>query len=76
MPNERLTPKGYGEDQPNFLKNDKKKPVLDDKGERIYLTEKYINTFKSNEEKFEEYHQRNRRTSFKVVGEGFSLESL
>lgn len=76
MPKERLTPKGYGEDQPNFLKNDKKKPVLDDKGERIYLTEKYINTFKSNEEKFEEYHQRNRRTSFKVVGEGFSLESL
>jgi len=74
IPKERLTPRGYGEDQPNYLKNSKKKPVLDAKGERIYLTEKYIKSQKT-EELQEDYHQRNRRTSFKVVGEGFSLES-
>lgn len=72
---ERLIAKGYGEDQPNYLKNENKKPVLDSKGERIYLTESYINS-QADEETREEYHQRNRRTSFKVVGEGFSEESL
>lgn len=70
----RITAVGYGESQPNYLKDDKKKPVLDAKGNRIYLTEKYINQ-QSDEETKEDYHQRNRRTSFKVVGEGFDLES-
>ncbi len=75
LPKERLTAKGYGEDQPNYLKNEKKKPILDSNGNRIYLTEQYINTQESKELQ-EEYHQRNRRTSFKVVGEGFNVESL
>ena len=65
---------GYGESEPNFLKDDKKKPILDSNGKRIYLTEAYIKAEKS-EDKQEEYHQRNRRTSFKVVGEGFNIES-
>jgi OOP family OmpA-OmpF porin len=70
----RLKPNGFGETQPNFLKDDNKKPVLDENGDRIILTEAYINA-QEDEETFEEYHQRNRRTSFKVVGESFKLES-
>ncbi len=70
----RLVAKGYGEDEPNYLKNASKKAVLDDAGNRIYLTKAYIDAEPS-EEKQEEYHQRNRRTSFKVVGEGFNVQS-
>lgn len=75
LPKERLTARGYGEDEPNYLKDEKKKPVLDAQGNRIYLTERYINAQESKDVQ-EEYHQRNRRTSFKVVGEGFDMESL
>lgn len=71
---ERLKAIGYGESQPNFLKDENKKPVLDENGERAILTEAFINA-QSTEEIQEEYHQRNRRTSFKVVGESFNLES-
>ncbi|MFT6244951.1 MAG: outer membrane protein OmpA-like peptidoglycan-associated protein [Salibacteraceae bacterium] len=75
IPQERLVAKGYGEDSPNFLKDAKKKPILDDSGERIYLVEKYIKS-QPTEEVREEYHQRNRRTAFKVIGEGFNMKSL
>ena len=71
---DRLKSNGFGETQPNFLKDENKKPVLDENGERIILTEAYINA-QEDEDTFEEYHQRNRRTSFKVVGEAFQLES-
>jgi outer membrane protein OmpA-like peptidoglycan-associated protein len=71
---ERIKAIGYGELQPNYLKDDSKKTVLDDNGERIILTEAYINAQES-EETQEKYHQRNRRTSFKVVGESFNLQS-
>jgi outer membrane protein OmpA-like peptidoglycan-associated protein len=71
----RLVAKGYGEDEPNYLKNASKKAELDEDGNRIFLTEEYINA-QDTEELQEEYHQRNRRTSFKVVGEGFTMESL
>lgn len=71
---DRLKANGFGETLPNYLKNAKKKPVLDENGEHIILTEAYINT-QEEEETREEYHQRNRRTSFKVVGESFNLES-
>ena len=74
IPKERLVAKGYGEDQPNYLKDEKKKPVLDENGNRIYLTEAYINNQKD-EATREEFHQRNRRTSFTVVGEGFEQKS-
>lgn len=74
IPEERLKAVGYGESQPNFLKNSNKKPVLDEKGERIVLTEAFIDA-QDTEEVQEEYHQRNRRTSFKVVGEAFNLQS-
>ncbi|GAB5417799.1 MAG: OmpA family protein [Crocinitomicaceae bacterium] len=74
IPAERLIAKGYGEDQPNYLKDEKKKPVLDQNGKRIYLTKAYIDG-QSDEATREEFHQRNRRTSFTVVGEGFIQES-
>jgi outer membrane protein OmpA-like peptidoglycan-associated protein len=70
----RLKAKGYGEKQPNFLKNASKKPVLNSNGERIILTEAYIKS-QDTEVVREDYHQKNRRTSFKVVGEGFDLNS-
>ena len=71
---ERLIPKGYGETQPNFMAGADKKPVLNEKGDRILLTEDYINKQKTKERK-EELHQRNRRTSFKVVGEKYEVIS-
>lgn len=71
---DRLKANGFGETQPNYLKDENKKAVLDADGNRIILTEAYINA-QEDEETFEEYHQRNRRTSFKVVGESFKLES-
>ena len=70
----RLKARGYGEKQPNFLKNASKKPVLNSSGQRIILTEAYIKS-QATEAVREEYHQKNRRTSFKVVGEGFDLNS-
>ena len=70
----RLKAIGYGESQPNILKGSDKKPVIDSDGKRINLTEEYIKAA-ATEELRELYHQRNRRTSFKVVGEGFDLES-
>lgn len=74
IPAERLISQGFGEDQPNFLKDAEKKPILDAEGQKIILTEAYIES-QDTEEIREDYHQRNRRTSFKVVGEGFNLES-
>jgi OmpA-OmpF porin, OOP family len=71
---ERLIPKGYGETRPNFVAGPDKKPVLNEAGERILLTEEYINKHTSKDKK-EQLHQRNRRTSFKVVGEKFDLQS-
>ena len=43
VPKDRLTSKGYGESEPNFLKDKDKQAVLDDEGNRILLTESYIN---------------------------------
>ena len=66
----RLIPIGYGETQPNTLQDPKtKKPVLDESGKAIVLTEAYIDAKKTKKER-EELHQRNRRTSFKVVASG------
>ena len=69
----RLKAIGYGEAQPNYLKDANKKPVLKE-GKRVILSEPFI-TAQESEELIDEYHQRNRRTSFKVVGESFNLES-
>lgn len=71
---DRMNAVGYGELQPNYLKNDDNEVVLDENNERITLTEAFINA-QSTEELQEKYHQRNRRTSFKVVGESFDLQS-
>ena len=61
---------GYGESQPNYLKDGDKKPVLDENGKRIILTPEFIDA-ESDLELVDVYHQKNRRTSFRVVGEGF-----
>ena len=74
VPKDRLTSKGYGESEPNFLKDKDKQAVLDDEGNRILLTESYINSIESKDEQ-EILHQYNRRTSFKVVGEDFQVIS-
>jgi OmpA-OmpF porin, OOP family len=71
---DRLIAKGYGESTPNFARDENKKPILDENGARIILTEAYINAQESKDLQ-EEYHQRNRRTAFKVVGEGFDIKS-
>ncbi len=71
---DRLKAVGYGESVPNYLKDENKKPILDEDKKRIYLTEEFINAAATEELK-EDYHQRNRRTAFKVVGEGFELKS-
>lgn len=71
---DRLKAIGYGEEKPNYLKDKNKNPILDPNGNKILLTEDYIAKEK-NEDKQEEYHQRNRRTSFKVVGTDFELKS-
>jgi OmpA-OmpF porin, OOP family len=65
---ERLIPKGYGETQPNQLYGPDKKPVLDVNGNPVVLTEAYIETFKVKNER-ELLHQKNRRTSFKVINQ-------
>lgn len=71
----RLIAKGYGEDEPNFLKDENNNPALDKNGDRIYLTKEYIDSQKEKSTR-EEFHQRNRRTSFTVVGEDYKQESL
>jgi OmpA-OmpF porin, OOP family len=62
----RLVPKGYGETDPAVLVGTDKKPILDGNGKEIVLTEAYINSKKTKEEK-EKLHQKNRRTAFKVT---------
>ena len=62
----RLVPKGYGETDPAILVGTDKKPILDKDGKEILLTEAYINSKKTKDEK-EKLHQKNRRTAFKVT---------
>ncbi|CAG5086082.1 OmpA family protein [Parvicella tangerina] len=71
----RLIPKGYGESQPAYLKDENGDPVIGADGKKIFLTEEYINSINGNN-KQNSLHQKNRRTTFKVVGEDFKLESL
>lgn len=63
LPAERFVPKGYGETTP-FTLVEVKAP-----GDttRTLLTEKYINTFKTNKPMFEKLHQYNRRTECKIL---------
>jgi len=74
IPKERLQAKGFGESTPTHLRDSKEYPILDSKGNRIILAPEYIDNTDDNSKK-EEYHQRNRRTAFKVIGEGFNIES-
>jgi outer membrane protein OmpA-like peptidoglycan-associated protein len=71
---DRLIPKGYGEKDPAYLLDQDGDPVIGANGEKIQLTEEYINSLNGNA-KQNEMHQKNRRTAFKVVGEGFELQS-
>jgi len=74
IPEERLIAKGFGESTPTYLKDEAGNPILDAQSNRIILTPAYIYNMPDKKTQ-EEYHQRNRRTAFKVVGEGFNLES-
>lgn len=67
---ERLFPIGYGETQPATLLDANKQPVKDASGNVVRLTEDYISAQPS-KEKQAQMNQRNRRTSFKVIGEAF-----
>ena len=71
---DRLTSKGYGESEPNYLKDESKQPVLDAEGNRVILSEEYILSVNDKNEQ-ELLHQLNRRTSFKVTGEDFEVIS-
>lgn len=63
---DRMTPFGYGEKVPRVLLKDLVRDgATFTKGTK--LTEEYINTFKSDNKKFEAAHQLNRRTEFKIL---------
>lgn len=67
----RMKAIGYGETDPVVITE-----VVNGQTKEITLTEAYINQFmKKNKAKFEELHQKNRRTAFKVVGDNFELKS-
>jgi outer membrane protein OmpA-like peptidoglycan-associated protein/tetratricopeptide (TPR) repeat protein len=68
---ERLIAIGYGETKPTYLKDSNKELIMNENGEKIQLTEEYINSKGTKDEK-EELHQRNRRTAFEVVSQGNS----
>lgn len=70
----RLVAVGYGESQPTIYMTEERTPILDDEGKEILLTEAFILSLPTEEEQ-ERAHQLNRRTSFKVVGENFKIES-
>lgn len=63
----RLKSQGYGESHPNTLKDPlTEETKTDANGQPILLTEEYIKQ-QTDKDLQEELHQRNRRTSFKVV---------
>jgi len=70
----RIVAKGYGETKPAYLLDENKEPILDKDGNKIQLTEAYINS-QSTKKKREELHQKNRRTAFRVLGEGYDIKS-
>jgi OOP family OmpA-OmpF porin len=74
MPTERLISKGYGESDPAALRDANDNVIKDSNGQSILLTGGYINAQELRRRR-EDLHQINRRTAFKVVGEGFGLDS-
>ena len=67
IPKERLSAKGLGESNPNRIQARNSQGEL----ETIVLTEDYINQFKDNLPKFEQLHQLNRRTEFKIISHDY-----
>ena len=59
----RIIPEGRGEKEP--------RKWIDEEGKEVLLTEEYINSFKSDNKKFEKLHQLNRRTTAEVVRQDF-----
>ena len=59
----RIIPEGRGEKEP--------RKWIDEEGKEVLLTEEYINTFKSDNKKYEKLHQLNRRTTAEVVRQDF-----
>ncbi|MFM7661143.1 MAG: OmpA family protein [Bacteroidota bacterium] len=60
----RIIPEGRGEKEP--------RKWVDEEGKEVILTEEYINTFKSDNKKFEMLHQLNRRTTAEVIRQDFN----
>ena len=64
----RIQPVGKGESEPAKW--------IDENGEEVLLTEKYINTFKSSDKsKYERLHQVNRRTTARITSQDFDPET-
>jgi outer membrane protein OmpA-like peptidoglycan-associated protein len=59
----RIIPEGRGEKEP--------REWIDENGKVVTLEEVYINTFKSDNKKYEKLHQLNRRTTAEVVRQNF-----
>jgi OOP family OmpA-OmpF porin len=64
---DRVSALGYGESKPAVLTDDQGEAVLDATGTPIKLTEAYILTQPKDLQ--ESFHQKNRRTTFKVVSQ-------
>lgn len=60
IPMERLVPKGYGETKPA--------EIADHNGDKVILTPEYIYAL-TDKDLQDQYHQRNRRTAFFVLGQ-------
>jgi peptidoglycan-associated lipoprotein len=64
----RIQPIGMGEEDPASW--------IDENGEEIVLTEKYINKFRSSDKaKFEKLHQINRRTTARITSQEFDSKT-
>lgn len=69
----RLIAKGYGEVDPTVWIDKSKQPILDKEGKKIPLTKEFILTLSKKDQ--DRANQLNRRTAFKVVGQGFKASS-
>ncbi|PKR81319.1 hypothetical protein CW751_04485 [Brumimicrobium salinarum] len=69
----RLKAIGYGETKPTIWVDESGKPILDNEGKEQVLTEEFIKTLSRKDQ--DKANQLNRRTAFKIAGEGFSMDS-
>jgi peptidoglycan-associated lipoprotein len=72
---ERLLAKGFGESNPDKVKNENTLPSGNTVPPYTILTEAFINTYKNDKQDFEYLHQLNRRTTFNIVSDTFNINS-